>query len=72
MRYPRTLLTFCKKLNSSECRCAWANYDDIGLFKNITNYYGEALSLKNGNCVTINEEVWVLKGILNQKYGEKK
>lgn len=68
MRYPQVLLTFFKETNHSECRCAWANFNEKGIFTHMTGFYGEKLKLIRGNKITINNEIWVLRDHLNTKH----
>ena len=60
MRYPQVLLTFCKESDPNECRCAWANFNENGIFTHMTGFYGEILTINKGNKIVLNNEVWVL------------
>lgn len=67
-QYPQILLTFFKESNHSECRCAWANYNEKGIFTHMTGFYREILTLHEGNKIILNNEVWVLRDHLHNPY----
>lgn len=68
MRYPQVLLTFCMESNPSECRCAWANFNEHGNFTHVTGYFGELLKLHKGNKIVFEDEFWVLRDHLKRPY----
>lgn len=66
MIFPQIRITLYKKIDPSSQRCAWANYNEHGIFVNITDYYGEVLHLSDHNQVYIHTEIWILKDHLNK------
>ena len=72
MRYPQVLLTFCKESDPNECRCAWANFNENGIFTHMTGFYGEILTINKGNKIVLNNEVWILMDHLNRPYRDQK
>ena len=71
IKYPQIILVFHKESNHSDRRCAWANYNYQGKLNNITDFYGQNLSLYDGNKVVIDGDIWVLESHLHKVYRDR-
>lgn len=65
MIFPRKQLILYKQTEPDNKRCAWANYNEEGLFLNITDYYGRVLECLNETTVLIDQDVWKIQSEKN-------
>ncbi len=66
MKVHQIRLILCKEGKPDNMQAAWANYDEKGSFINITNFYGSQLKVLKGNKVSINNEIWFIRGHISR------